>query len=195
MKQTTVVSLAVLVMAGLATNSSVYAASNAEGHEDRDAHFAEVDTNKDGAISHDEMMARVQSKFDEFDTNRDGFLELAELPTVMPVPEHMKQRVEKRRAKMQKHMLEHKGEMPEKMQKHMAKKMGERHQPTRMRFIVKRDTDGDERVSFEEFYQKPVKHFKKLDTNGDGSVSREEFNDMTKHKGKKHHKGKRRHGG
>ena len=150
--------------------------------------FNAADADKNGVITHAEMMAKVSEKFGEFDKNKDGFLELEELPKIMPMREkHMRMK------HMGKH---HENADPEKMAKKkekMKKRWAKKH--TRIKFIAKLDKDGDERVSLEEFARKKVEHFKRGDENGDGSVTLAEMEAAGKHmrhhrmkKMKKHHK-------
>ena len=138
--------------------------------------FEEADKDKNGTVTHEEMMAKVQEKFGEFDKNGDGFIELTELPKEMPIPERMQKRIEehkKRLAKEGKELSDAK------------KKKWEKRKPTRIKFIAKMDKNGDEKVSVEEFGKKMVKHFKRADANGDGSVTREEAENAKYKRGKK----------
>ena len=41
--------------------------------------------------------------------------------------------------------------------------------------FAKMDTDGDKKVSKDEWMAKKMAHFDKVDTNGDGNVTKEEF--------------------
>ncbi|TNE65226.1 MAG: hypothetical protein EP335_05920 [Alphaproteobacteria bacterium] len=136
--------------------------------------FADLDTNKDGVITHEEAMAKVRAKFAEFDKNKDGYLELAELPKEMPVPERMEKRMEKMKERMEER-AERRGEEfdPEDLER--------RGKPTRIQFIARHDRDGDERVSLEEFADRAIGHFKRADINGDGKVTKEEANEARSH--------------
>lgn len=143
--------------------------------------FQEADTNDNGIITHDEMMAGVKRKFGEFDKNSDGFLALAELPKEMPVPERAQKRMEKRMERMKEraeangHEFDPDG-VPGK---------GRYGKPTRIKFIAKHDKDGDELVSLEEFSRKAVRHFKHADLNGDGEVTKSEAKKAMKKRFKK----------
>ena len=137
--------------------------------------FDRLDQNADGTVSYDELMVEVRSKFDEFDTDRNGLLELAELPAEMPLPERaerriekMKQRIEKRRAKM--------GEDFE--PRFSPEELEERMRPTRMKFIARLDTNGDEVVDIDEFGAPMFKRHKRADLNGDGSITRAEVEEL-----------------
>ncbi len=191
MKKTTVVSIVALMTLGGAVGVSAHDGGGMKEH------MAKVDTNGDGAISQSEMMAKAKEKFSGFDKNGDGFIELAELPKEMKMPDHMKMRMKKHKEKMEKHKGDHGDAMSEgkdkKMHGKMKHKMKMGGKPSRMKFIAMLDKDGDERVSFEEFSAKPMKHFKKMDADGNGSVTPEEMaqmKDKMKSKMKNHHKGK-----
>ena len=183
MKKTTVLAaLAAFVMIGAA-------GAHADDHEGGMKRFEDADKNSDGIVSHDEMLASVQAKFSEFDKNGDGYIELAELPKEMPVPEHMKERIEKRKAEMS-------DEQKERFEKKMENR--EKRKPSRIDFVARMDRDGDEKISLEEFSKRAVQHFKRADQNGDGEVSKAEAEAVKHHrdmkKGKQGHKGGGHHG-
>lgn len=149
--------------------------------------FKALDGNRDGVVTHEEMMAEVHKKFGEFDKNRDGFLELSELPEQMPVPEKVAKRMEKRMEKMAKRHPEAAEEMKERMEDRFNRRR------TRINFIAKLDRDGDEKVSVEEFVSRKIKRFKKVDGNGDGSVTLAEAEEAaSKMAHRKHRKSKKR---
>lgn len=160
----------------------------ADGHKER---FKEADTNGDGAVSHAEMMARVQAKFAEFDKNADGFIVLDELPKEMPMNEKRAKKLEKKKEKMEKRLKEKGVEDTDAF----MKKMHER-KPTRMKFMARHDHDGDERLSVEEFGSKMIHMFKRMDLNGDGTVTMEEAKEAKgKFMKRRHKKHKRKHQG
>jgi len=170
------------ISTALMLGSMVSLAASANGGDRAKERFDALDTNGDGVITHSEMMAHSKSKFDEFDKNRDGFLELAELPKEMPVPERAGKRQEKRMEKMKARAERRGGEFnPEDIEELKVA-------PTRMRFIAKLDRDGDEKVSLDEFSVRAVKRFKQGDVNGDGTVSFTEAKDAMKQQGKKFRK-------
>lgn len=148
--------------------------------------FNAADADKNGVITHAEMMAKVSEKFNGFDKNKDGYLELKELPKIMPM------------SKKHKHMKKYKGDHhggknAKDMEKKMEKRMAKKH--TRIKFIAKLDHDYDEKVSLSEFAKRKIKHFKRADENGDGNVTLAEMETagkrMHRHrkmKMKKHHK-------
>ncbi|MFC4349857.1 EF-hand domain-containing protein [Kordiimonas lipolytica] len=169
----------------------------AEHVENMKAHleerFNDLDSNKNGVVSHAEMMAKAQEKFAEFDKNSDGYLTLEELPKEMPIPEHARERMKKRAERMKERMDE-RGEDFE--PDDMPDPSGPRHgrfegKPTRLHFIAKHDRDGDERISLEEFAAKPVGHFKRMDVNGDGEVTKAELLEAAKARRMKKGKGHR----
>ncbi len=160
--------------------------ANAGTGGDKMKRFEEADTNKDGVVSHDEMMAGVKVRFAEFDKNGDGFIELSELPKEMPVPEHMQERMDKHLERMKEKGKEISPEKLERMQN---------HKPSRIKFLSRHDKDGDEKISVEEFSSRMVKHFKHADANGDGNVTKEEIESMEHARGKKHGKRGGMHGG
>jgi len=144
----------------------------AAGKGDR---FKELDTNGNGVVTHDEMMAAVKVHFDKLDKNGDGYLTLAELPKEMPIPEHMEKRMEKRMERM--------AERAEKAGREFdEEELQDRFKPTRIQFVAKHDRDGDEQVSLEEFSSRAVSMFKRADGNGDGEVTKAEMEDAGKHR-------------
>lgn len=188
MKKTTVVSIAALLVASVAAGvSATYDGPKANFAKER---FNNADTNKDGTVTHGEMMAQVQIKFNEFDKNRDGFIELQELPEELPVPERMQERMQKRRAMKQERMAERGHEMQE-GQGDAEAHHEDRAKRTRIKFMAKLDRDGDERITVEEFSRKAARHFKRGDVNGDGSVTLAELEEAKKHHKKKRFQGKR----
>jgi len=155
--------------------------------------FNELDSNRDGIVSHVEMMLKAQEKFAEFDKNRDGYLTLEELPKLMPIPEHARERMKKRAERMKERMDErredfHPDDMLNTSGPHHGRFEG---RPTRLHFIAKHDRDGDERISLEEFAAKPVGHFKRMDMNGDGEVTKAELLEAAKAHRMKKSKGHR----
>ena len=143
--------------------------------------FQKTDTDKNGIISHDEMIAGASEKFQEFDQNNDGYIELSELPKEMSVPDHRRERIEKRLQKRQEH-AEARGESFE------AKRLI--RQPTRLKFVARMDQDNDERLSLEEFAAPAIKRFKHSDMNGDGEVTIEEAKQSVEQKMRKRFRGK-----
>ena len=127
--------------------------------------FQKSDTDQTGIISHDEMMRGASEKFQEFDQNKDGYIELSELPKVMPIPKKRLERIEKKRQKRQER-AEAQGREPDDVRPI--------RQPTRLKFVARMDKNNDERLSLEEFAAHAIKRFKKSDVNGDGDVTLEE---------------------
>lgn len=178
MKKTTRVSVASILIAAATI------AGHAETGDQIKERFAKADADGNGVVTHAEMMEQVRARFSEFDKNSDGFLELGELPKLMPIPEHRKERMEKRIAKMKEKMAKRGKDIPEELET--------MPQPTRIRFVAKFDKDGDERVSLNEFARKATRHFKRGDLNGDGSVTMAEIEEAMKKQMKKRFKDKKR---
>lgn len=179
---------AVAAVSLLAVQSAQAAAPGKAALKERmEKRFEEVDTNRNGIITHEEMMANVREKFAELDTNRDGFLTLQELPKEMPIPDHMKERMEKRVERMAEKARENGVEFDE---DDMPDHFGKHGKPTRLNFMAKHDKDGDERVSVDEFARKAVRMFKHADLNGDGSVTKAEAGEAMKKRFGKHRKGR-----
>lgn len=197
MKKTTVVSIAAVLSATAALGTAAKEPNHLPEHIQQ--RFIEADSNKDGVVTHAEMMLQVEKRFNVFDKNRDGYLVLQELPKIMPIPEHKKERMKKHKEKMKQRMAGRGHEMPEGMPEAMPAEMeerfGARGKPTRLRFVAKLDRDGDERVSLEEFARKAARKFKRGDVNGDGSITLAELEETKKHHMKKRFKEKRHHRG
>lgn len=161
--------IAITLAAGLLTT-----AASAGIRDQIKERFQSADTNGDGTVTHQEMMAKVTERFGDFDKNGDGFLELNELPKNMPMPEGLEQRVKKRMEKMAKRNPEMSNEMKELMKERFS------HRSRRMNFVAKLDRDGDERVSVDEFASRKIRQFKRADQNGDGNVTMAEVKDTLK---------------
>jgi Ca2+-binding EF-hand superfamily protein len=116
-----------------------------------DARFAEMDTNKDGVLSREEIVAaqtrslqqaaavqqqRLEAEFKRLDTNNDGQLSIEEFKAAAP-PVRPAQTVEQMLAQL--------------------------------------DTNKDGRISAQEFRAAPLANFDRLDTNNDGVVSAQEL--------------------
>jgi Ca2+-binding EF-hand superfamily protein len=143
--------------------------------------FENLDTNKDGAVSHAEMMAKTKSDFAEFDKNNDGVILFDELPKEMPLREgqerFMKKIKERHEKKAENGKRRGMGRMsPEEMENKMR--------PTRIKFMARLDTNGDERLDVDEFSKRSIRRFKKADANGDGTVTREEMEKVFQKKGR-----------
>jgi len=161
------------------------AVSTADNKEDKQEKFKTLDINSDGFVTHEEMMKMVQKKFSEYDKDGNGSIALSELPKEMPMPEHMQERREKHREKMQRLRAEGEGHEDADQKGHAKAKH------TRIMFMARMDKDKDELISLEEFSMGKIRHFKKMDHNGDGKVSLAELDAAEKHMMKKHMK--RRH--
>lgn len=138
--------------------------------------FQEADANKDGLITHQEVMITVEKKFSEFDKNGDRYLELSELPKVMSFPGMAQKRLERRLEKRMDKIAEHSGREEADVRAHIEERIKKKR--SRLVFVARLDRDGDERISVEEFASRKIRHFKKADKNGDGSVTLQELEDM-----------------
>lgn len=107
--------------------------------------MAEMDTDKDGAISADESAAQAAKKFNEIDQDKDGTVSVDELE------KYREAERTKREAEMKKREAEMKKKYREKV-----------------------DPDGDGKITKEEFMKSAAERQKKLDTNGDGKITKEE---------------------
>lgn len=135
-------------------------------------HFAEMDTNRDGFLTRDEMQEMRGERrakrmamrgktagtpgagaFERLDTNRDNMISREEFDSMRTM----------RQA--------HRGEWAGKRGQHMAM----RGHGMMMR---RADTDNDGRVSLAEAQAAAVKHFDKLDANHDGRITPEERQQM-----------------
>lgn len=154
---------------------------------DRGERFKEADTDGNGVITYEEMMATVKTKFAKFDKNGDGYLELAELPKEMPIPEHMEKRMKRHMERMEERAEDNGHDFD-------SEKMGDKWKPTRIKFIARHDRDGDEKVSVDEFASGAVRHFKRADVNGNGEVTKDEIKEAMKQRFGKKGKGHRDRG-
>lgn len=112
------------------------------GHE---RPLAEMDADKDGAVSAEEAEARATQKFEEIDTDKDGSVSLDEMDKYR----------EAEKAKREAEMKKHEDQMKQK-------------------YRAKVDPDGDGKITKEEFVKSAAEHQKKMDVNGDGKVTKEE---------------------
>jgi len=166
----------------IALSGALYAAGGAAAADDNAPQkpgkmFAMMDTNNDGVVTHDELMAHVQAKFNSFDKNKDGYLVLSELPKEMPMPMHRKHGMKRF----------HKGDGagPKQDGSMGTGPMGSDARPpmkapTRMQFMARFDRNGDEKVSVDEFAAPAIRHFKVMDLNGDGKVTKDEAQEARK---------------
>lgn len=108
--------------------------------------LADVDADKDGAISAEESAAMASKKFDEIDKNKDGSVGVDELEKYREAEKA--QRMEERKKR--------EAEM---------KKM----------YREKVDPDGDGKITREEFMKSAAERQKAEDLNGDGKITKEEI--------------------
>lgn len=109
--------------------------------------FMELDANGDGLVSLDEVKAPQMERFQETDTDGDGYISADEA-----------------RAAFAQHVP---AEIIEEMQARGMPDPGDT-------FISNLDTDGDGRVSPEEFIQPAVESFNRMDADGNGMITPEE---------------------
>ncbi|MEQ9695791.1 EF-hand domain-containing protein [Shimia sp. SDUM112013] len=138
-----------IVAAALAV-TAVGASAKGHGHGMKGHHgpammmnFDEIDANKDGKITQDEMDAFAQARFDKADTNGDGLLSTDEMQA--QVEEMMKQRAKDRSAMMMARKdANGDGQLS-------FEEMSAKRDDKRARMIEKMDADKDGAVSKEEF--------------------------------------------
>lgn len=138
-----------LLVAALALNAT--AALAQQGNPG--SHFIENwDLNADGEVSLEEVQERREIVFGMFDDDQNGFLDSAEYDNFDEV-----------RAE----------DMAQNAGGHGNRRGGDRMNQGMMRAF--NDTDGDGRVSLEEFTSKAGDWFAMMDRNGDGSVTAADF--------------------
>ncbi len=134
--------------------------------------FQELDVNRDGAITHDELMQQARQKFSEFDQDGNGIVLLEELPEKMPLSAKAQRRMER--------MQERREARQEEGKRAPARSLeafAEKHQPSRIKFMARFDKNGDEQLVVEEFAAPMIKRHKKIDVNGDGTVTEMELDE------------------
>lgn len=147
MKNTVIMTtLAVTIIAGAA-----FAAGSEKSHRGHGPrlNFEEVDANKDGKLSKDELAAHAEARFNQTDTNNDGLVSEAELRA--RIAQRMEDRADRKVSRMMKH--------------HDANDDGQLSQdemkPKHADKMMKRvDTDGDGAISKAEFDAMQDKHGK-----------------------------------
>lgn len=149
MKRTSL-TLTALVLASLTFGTAGFAEQHGGGQPG--AHFVENwDYNEDGMVSLADMTEKRGDIFTTFDENEDGFMSA----------EEYKAFDEARAEDMKNEEGGHKGQGGHKAQKGME-----------MGF---NDTDGDGKVSREEFLANTEKWFEMMDRNGDGGITTADF--------------------
>ncbi len=150
-----------------ATVIPAMAKHHGENYGDKQAKFAEMDTNGDGAVSLDELTtaatAKIQERFTKMDTNGDGQVTEDELTS------------RKGKGKKGKHGGKYGG-------KHGGKYGG-------IMSFDSLDANDDGMVALDELTAYAQEIFTKMDANGDGQITEDELK-SGKRKGKK---GKRHH--
>lgn len=122
-----------------------------KGHGQHGQHLAQMDSNKDGALSLAEMQQAALARFNAQDTNKDGFLTLEEI----------KAHWASKRAEKGKKAAPEKG--AEKMAQHLQKR------------FEKQDTNKDQRISKAEVEAQVKAHFTAMDSNKDGLIKADEM--------------------
>lgn len=143
------------------TVGSVYAADD-KGYGKRGGGkaFERADTNGDGVVSAEEIAAAREARFDKMDVDGDGYLTEADR--------------EAAKAK-------HEAKRADRMEKRRAKR--EEHR-------AEIDTDGDGKISREEFMAAESGRLAQMDADGDGNITKEEA-EAAKESFKKKRKAKR----
>ncbi len=153
--------------------------ASAHGHKGG-GHLEKLDTNGDGTVARAEAEAAALVQFGEIDANKDGFLTQDEMKSA-----HEARRAEMKAKWAEKgegkEPRKPKGEPdPAKMEARKAKM----EEKSAERFAAA-DTNGDGKWSSIEFTAEHLSHFAKVDTDGDGNITAAE-QDAAKAKMKEH---------
>jgi len=144
--------LALSIIAG-----SALMAGNGQQNGRHHFKFDEVDTNSDGKVTQDEMIAHMQARFITADTNNDDLVSEDELRAHME--NEMRKKIDRRVARMMNH---HDGNDDGMLNMDEMK-------PKRMGKMIKHmDTDGDGAISKSEFQAMKGKHGKRHMFKDDG---------------------------
>lgn len=133
-------SLSAAILAGAATQGVAAGDDMDRGHHGKRPSFEELDTNRDGAVSREEMQARMQARFDEVDADGDGKI----------TREEMSARMEARAAERRERFLDKMFERQD-ADADGALTIEEMRGDRADRMFAKVDQDGDGAVSREEF--------------------------------------------
>lgn len=150
------------VIAGLVATT----AHARDGGDQREARFAQIDTNSDGQVTAEELTAQAVSRFAKADANSDGALTMDEMKAA--AQEHHKDRLLKRFDANEDGTLSDE-EMAKASDGRMGKRMTKRFE--------KLDADNSGSITLEEMTARrdPAKMIAKLDKDESGSLSVEEF--------------------
>lgn len=150
------------IVAGLVATT----AQARDGGEQREARFAQIDTNSDGQVTADELTAQAAARFAAADANNDGALTVDEMKAQMQ--EHKNGRMLKRFDTNEDGKLSDE-EMAKAADGRMGKRMTKRFE--------KMDADNSGSITLEEMTARgdPAKMIAKLDKDKSGGVSLEEF--------------------
>lgn len=137
-----------------------------DGGEQREARFAQIDTNSDGQVTADELTAQAAARFAAADANNDGALTLDEMKAA--AQEMHKDRMLKRLDANKDGTLSD-DEMAKANEGRMGKRMTKRFE--------KMDADNSGSITLEEMTARrdPSKMIAKLDKDKSGGLSVEEF--------------------
>ena len=144
--------------------------------------FDQLDQDKNGIVSHAELMNEVRKNFAEFDRNGNGVIVLDELPEQMPLRGRGQHTLEKMKERFEKH-AEKRGD--KRGPRVSPEEIEDRMRQSRIQFMAHLDRDENEQLDMTEFAAPMIKRFKRADINGDGSITADEFESAQKRMHKK----------
>ncbi|MGR3316244.1 EF-hand domain-containing protein [Roseovarius indicus] len=135
-----IASLGAAILAGAATQGAAAGDDMSKGHHGKRPSFEELDANGDGAVSREEMQARMQARFADADADGDGKITREEMSA------RMEARQAERRERFLNRMFERKDADAD-----GALTMEEMRGDRADKMFARVDQDGDGSVSREEF--------------------------------------------
>jgi Ca2+-binding EF-hand superfamily protein len=158
------------------------------------AHFAEIDTNKDGKVSLAELTASREAWLTKVDTNKDGVATEVEIDAAFQAgrAEHTQKRFEREDANKDGRLTREETRMPSAwFERADANKDGaltlaelasagksagaDKHAGPRQGKVGRFDQNGDGKVERQELRTAAAAQFARLDKNNDGSLTSDEF--------------------